>query len=212
MVAYVKKSIGLGAVPNDDTGSTLIVGGGIINDNNDEIFGATDYEAGGAKVFKYEANGIAQSQQGIKFGGTSASNLINDFQSGEYFPVLTAETSGTITLNTIGDSLAIKKIGNTCWVKGQILVLSVAAPVGALSLSLPFLVPSLTDGQEISAGSVGYGGLNALGSAGSLIVRVETSGAKAIIVEQTTTTLLNDVADHIKANSFLWFDFSFTTV
>lgn len=59
MAAYVKQSIGLGTVPNDDTGDDLRAGGDKINDNFDEIFTAITYEASGPKVVVFDGLGRA---------------------------------------------------------------------------------------------------------------------------------------------------------
>jgi len=146
MALYVQQSVGLGTVPNDDTGDDLRAGGDKINDNNDEVFGATDYDAGGAKVWVNEPGGIAQSQQGVKFGGPAAANLLDDYEEGTFTPtVIGVTTTGVGTYSE--QSGRFTKIGDM--VHFQIgLVWSAHTGTGNMRISgLPFTSASSATGR-----------------------------------------------------------------
>lgn len=142
MALYSKQSIGLGTVPNDDTGDDLRAGGDKINDNNDEVFGAVDYDAGGAKVFIFEASGIAQSQQGIKLGGTVTANLLNDYEEGTWSP-----TQAGVTL-TVG-SASFTKIGRLVTITFDITWPTTSDTTAVALGGLPF-TPNANSGSGLS--------------------------------------------------------------
>jgi len=66
MAAYAQQSIGLGTVPNDDTGDDLRTGGDKINDNFDEIFGQITFEAAGPNAITYDGSGNNILSKSIK--------------------------------------------------------------------------------------------------------------------------------------------------
>lgn len=136
--------------------------------------------------------------------------FLGQTEDNPYAATLTAG-SGTITLNPAGDTLRFARLtGKRVHVSGQINVSSVSAPSGSLRLNLPVAAVSLADQQELSAGSIGYGNVNAIGSPAALVMRIPGAGSAIGIVEQTTTTFTDDVASHIKSGTFLWFDFMYT--
>lgn len=136
-------------------------------------------------------------------------NCLDDYEEGYYTATLTCGTSGTITINASYDQLAYTKIGRLVTVTGAIAVGSVDSPVGSLTLNLPFPLASLTEIADQSSGIIVPNNINALDAAGALALLIAASGA--VIVEKTTTTLLNDVANHMKANADLYFNFYYFT-
>lgn len=150
MVAYVKQTVGLGTVPNDDTGDDLRAGADKLNDNHDEIFGATTYDAGGAKVWINEASGIAQSQQGIKLGGIVAANLLDDFEKKTTWSIELSDASIGGNLATIGGTKSgtVTKIGDVVIVRGTLVNISTAgmtAGNGLFIQGLPFVAENLAN-------------------------------------------------------------------
>lgn len=137
-------------------------------------------------------------------------NTLDDYEEGTYTATLTCGTSGTITLTSTRDLLAYTKIGRSVSITGSIRVNSVSSPVGNLVLNLPFALGTLAETSEEISGSVSYGAIIALGAAGALGLYANT-GSSINILEQTTTTWLFDVANHIQATTELVFSFTYFT-
>lgn len=140
---------------------------------------------------------------------SGGANTLDDYEEGTYTATLTCGTSGTITLNSGANLLAYTKMGNYVYITGQLLVDSVSSPVGSLTLNLPFTIADMAEQAAFFAASAQYTDINALGAAGALCIFGNENTASVTIREQTTTTNLNDVANHIKAGSYLRFNFSF---
>jgi len=122
---------------------------------------------------------------------------------------LTCGTSGTITLNTSYDLLAYTKIGRLVFVQGNIRNSAISSPLGSLTINLPFVTANLDKGSDIANGSISYYDVNAFESGGSLMLNTNSGSTTALIMEFTTTSQLNDVANHMKASSQLKFGFSY---
>jgi len=76
---------------------------------------------------------------GLTFNGDTAnSNALDDYEEGEHTAVITATTSGTITLDSTNNKLAYTKVGRVVHVQGTIVVDSVSSPVGVAKITLPF--------------------------------------------------------------------------
>jgi len=85
---------------------------------------------------------------GIDFSatsGTGTSELFDDYEEGDHEVAVTAGTSGTITVGASSSVLAYTKIGRQVTLMGRILIGSVASPVGALKISLPFVIGNMTE-------------------------------------------------------------------
>jgi hypothetical protein len=104
---------------------------------------------------------FASGSGGIQFGGdTAAANALDDYEEGTYTATLTPGTSGTITLGN--STLAYTKIGRVVTVTGYLLVSSVASPVGAIEMNLPFTIlnnvtaqtGALFIGNDLASGNV----------------------------------------------------------
>ena len=88
---------------------------------------------------------IGTSGKGIDFSattsgsGTMTSELLSDYEEGTWTPVLTPNTSGTITITSPTNSLNYTKIGRLVTLTGRIVITSVSVPLGLLILSgFPF--------------------------------------------------------------------------
>ena len=90
---------------------------------------------------------VGTSGKGIDFSatpGTGTSELLSDYEEGNYIGTLTPSTSGTITVNTLANQVNYTKIGRVVYVSGFLEVGSVSTPVGTdVLLNLPFTISNL---------------------------------------------------------------------
>lgn len=127
-----------------------------------------------------------------------------------YTAVATPGTSGSLPLLSTADLLRITVINDDVWVTGTIRFDTATAPLGSLSISLPFTAATLSERPD-NGTAVMYRSLgSALGTAGSLYMIIGEGATDLLIVEMTTTDILNDVANHITGNTELQFDFHYT--
>jgi hypothetical protein len=102
-------------------------------------------------------NVIVANGYGINFSatpGTGTSELLADYEEGEYTAAITCGTSGTVTLNTSNDTLTYTKMGRQVTVQGYLAISSVSSPVGYFAVSLPFTIANLTEGGGQQGGSL----------------------------------------------------------
>ena len=95
---------------------------------------------------------------GIKFNGdTAAANGLDDYEEGSHTATVSCSTSGTVTLNSLYDTLAYTKIGRYIHVQGELVVSSVSSPTGYLTVSLPVasLSPGKRQGRSVASIAVG---------------------------------------------------------
>lgn len=91
----------------------------------------------------------------IKFG---SGTVLSSYEVGTWTVTLTPSTSGTITPYTSFNTGSYTKIGNCVTVTGQIIVDTVATPVGSeVLLSLPFSIVGGTQRSTRFAGSMATG-------------------------------------------------------
>lgn len=173
MTTYTQQSIGLGTAPNDDTGDDLRTSFDKLNNNFDEVFGATTHDAAGAKVWINEAGGIAQSQQGIKLGGTAAPNLFNDYEEGTFTPTISADTPGAPTYS-VQDG-AYQKIGR--WVN---ILLEVAISGGTLPSGNNVTIEGLPFVPDFSSPVFQLFYFNLTGGTNGRIVRAFAGGTPVV--------------------------------
>ena len=99
---------------------------------------------------------------GIDFSATSdaagmTSELLDDYEEGEWTPTFTPGTSGTITPNTIFDTGGYIKIGRLVYLQGYVGFSAVSSPVGTLVIGgLPFTSATLTDRADRTAFWINY--------------------------------------------------------
>ena len=102
---------------------------------------------------------IGTSGKGIDFSATSngpgtTSELLDDYEEGEYTVTLTPSTSGSITLSV--SHLGYTKIGRVVTVTGWLIVGSVSSPVGSsITASLPFTVANTGGSSSAFGGTCG---------------------------------------------------------
>ena len=93
----------------------------------------------------FTGNLAVASGNGISFAATSdtagmASELLDDYEEGDFTPTMTPSDSGSITLNSSVDRLAYTKIGRLVHIQGLLETTSKSSPVGSIIniASLPF--------------------------------------------------------------------------
>ena len=126
------------------------------------------YFTGGAKRLETTSAGVSidgnliigTSGKGIDFSatsGTGTSELLDDYEEGEFSVTLTPSTSGSIALQTGADTMLYNKVGRVVHCQGQINVQSIASAVGSsIAVNLPFAKLNTTDASEASSGPVTY--------------------------------------------------------
>jgi len=86
---------------------------------------------------------------GIYIGGDTSSNLLDDYEEGEFTVTLTPSTSGSITLQTGADTMMYTKIGRLVQVQGQLNVQSISSAVGTeVTFTLPVTKGNRTESSE----------------------------------------------------------------
>lgn len=122
---------------------------------------------------------------GLTFNGdTAAANALDDYEEGTFTATAIPSTSGTITLSV--NSCTYTKIGRQVTIKGQLVVGSVASPVGTLVTigGLPFTTINSVAGR--GAGSATY--FPAVGS-GSLPLNYQLQNAVEWNLVLTASTI-----------------------
>jgi hypothetical protein len=131
------------------------------------------------------------------------STLLDDYEEGTWTPVLTPNTSGSITLSSPTNSLNYTKIGRLVTLTGRIAVNSVSTPLGLLILTgLPF-----TSGSSLSNNSgagIVYGDLTTIALA--LSFRIAENATGGIIA----TPNQGDAAPLMQAGTALFINIAYT--
>tara|TARA_R110000796_G_scaffold248717_1_gene375730 strand:+ start:1551 stop:2363 length:813 start_codon:yes stop_codon:yes gene_type:complete len=126
------------------TGSTL-TDGLVIDTNQDVSIPNGNIEMGNGYGIDFSAT------------GTGTSELLDDYEEGEFAVTLTPSTSGSIALQAGADTMLYNKVGRVVHCQGQINVSSIASAVGSsIAVNLPFAKLNTTDGSEASSGPVTY--------------------------------------------------------
>lgn len=86
---------------------------------------------------------IGTSGKGIDFSANTGtpgmtSELLDWYEEGVYTATMVPTTSGTITLAGTHNTLSYTRIGRMVTVTGMLMVDTIAAPVGAININLPF--------------------------------------------------------------------------
>jgi len=152
---------------------------------------------------------IGTSGKGIDFSitssgsGTMTSELFSDYEEGTWTPVLTPNTSGTITITSPANSLNYTKIGRLVTLTGRITITSVSLPLGLLILSgFPFTSGG-TASKNSGAGAVYPADMT---TALALTFRIAENAAGGIIA----TPNQGDAAPIMQANTTLYINIAYT--
>lgn len=111
---------------------------------------ARDFGSGGARWKNLYLSG------GAYIGGTGSSNYLDDYEEGEYTPLLYGYTTGSGTLlplRSTHNTLSYTKVGRKVTVNGKIETSGSHSATGSLLLSVPFTSANLTDQAGQGAGA-----------------------------------------------------------
>jgi hypothetical protein len=151
-------------------------------------------------------NLIVASGQGIDFSataGTGTSELFNDYEEGTWTPVLTPNTSGTITITSPANSLNYTKTGRVVTLTGRITITSVSLPLGLLILTgFPF-TSGATASKNSGAGAIYPDNMT---TALALSFRIAENSTGGIIA----TPNQGDAAPIMQANTNLYINIAYT--
>jgi hypothetical protein len=150
---------------------------------------------------------MGTSGKGIDFSatsngsGTTTSELLNDYEEGEWTPTFTTGTSGTITVDTVNTKARYTKIGRQVTVAGSFYVTSVSSPVGEWRIQgLPFT--SNTGASLRSAVSVFADGLET--TATTSIVGYVDPNVTYITLYKYAAGIVSTMAADVKAGSYVF--------
>jgi len=166
-----------------------------------------------AEQVRIHSNGVLSASDGIALGvGTAntASNVISDYEEGEYVVTATPSAGGTITLHDGFNTASYTKIGRLVHVSGLLNVDSVSSPSGFVGLNLPFTPANLGERSADSAGSIYITG-SASNFVRDYVATVNEGDARIFIQLGDGTSGVNDSAQQIQANANFVFSMSYHT-
>jgi len=150
---------------------------------------------------------VANLTAGRAIGATSiqfgSGTVLSSYEEGNWTPVLTPNTSGTITITSPTNSLNYTKIGRLVTLTGRITITSVSLPLGLLILTgFPF-----TSGATVSKNS-GAGAVypDNMTTALALSFRIAESATGGIIA----TPNQGDAAPIMQAGTNLYINIAYT--
>lgn len=151
---------------------------------------------------------IGTAGKGIDFSatpGTGASELLDDYEEGNWTPVLTPAV-GTITPNATYTGGTYTKVGDLVTVNGCVYVTSVSTPSGALTITgLPFASKAGT--TEYRAGSVFATDLNA--TATQPIMLAMAPDTLVLVIAKLVAGVSTAMAADVKAASDIRFSITY---
>jgi hypothetical protein len=147
-------------------GDTITIGSGdaglLINQSNDEIipWDVTSNAARDGLIDLGDASHRFKNfylSGGVYLGGTGSANLLDDYEEGTFDVTLTT-TGGSVTLNSVYNTMSYTKVGRLVTVFGLIITSGVSSPTGDYAHfdTLPFTSANLTEGSGRSGGGVFY--------------------------------------------------------
>jgi hypothetical protein len=148
---------------------------------------------------------------GIAFNGDlGTANQLNDYEEGFHVVTATANTSGTITLDSSFNTLAYTKVGNLVTVQGRLNVSAISSPVGQLRLTLPLTVGNLDEYQGFAVGSFTMSPTSAA-NISDFVAVAEEGDAFVKIFLGDTTSFQNDAANEVTATTAMFFSLTYMT-
>ena len=160
---------------------------------------------------------IGTSGKGIDFSatsGTGTSELFDDYEEGTFSPTITCSTSGTITLESSGDTAFYTKIGRLVTMGGRLIVNSASSPTGNLFITnLPFSANFTVETAGLNSGSaILYNTSSDI--VGGLAVEMASTYTTSILIRDGngTSAGVNSIANKIDGDSIISFSISYVTV
>ena len=181
----------------------------ITADTDDEIH----FKAGGNDLLKLTANGLhfPQSGDGIYLGVTSetASNLLDDYEEGDFQVTTTYAGSGSWGLNTSNDTLHYIKVGKLVHIMGQIKVNAYSSASGIGYIDLPFAQAAQTEDADTGTGEVQI--LGASVNSNLFCINVYSGLARLYFDIHDTTALANAALAQFDSNLAINLSISYHT-
>jgi hypothetical protein len=154
----------------------------------------------------------AASGAGISFPATvsasSDANTLDDYEEGTYDVVVTASTSGTVTLVGGTDSSSYTKVGRQVTVTAFISVSSVSSPIGYFTVSLPFPIGTLSESQTRGSGSVFVTNAASARAADFILLGVESESNFRVYLGDNVN-IQTDSAQELQGGSSIYFTFTY---
>ena len=162
-----------------------------------------------------DGNLVVANGHGIDFSATSdgttmSSELLDDYEEGEYTVTATPSDSGSITLNSSFNTGSYTKIGRFVNVGALVNVSAVSSPSGFIGINLPFTPANLGERAGDSVGSIYIsGGASALMR--DYVASVNEGDVRLFIQLGDGTSAANDSAQQIQANTNIVFNINYHT-
>tara|TARA_R100001082_G_scaffold97893_1_gene65924 strand:+ start:823 stop:1422 length:600 start_codon:yes stop_codon:yes gene_type:complete len=158
-----------------------------ITDNSD----STAITISSAEVIDIELGDIifSTADKGICLGATSATaaNTLHDYEEGTYTFTMTAETSGTYTVDSSYNTGQYVKIGQICHCGGDLRLSSSSSPQGEARVGHPFTVINNT--KRLFVGLVNSVGIDAQSNMmGAFRLRAAAGVAKSTLLYNTASS------------------------
>jgi hypothetical protein len=186
-IINVATNHGLQIKTNNTTALNIASGGDVTVSTGNLVIGT----AGKGIDFSATSNG----------SGTTTSELLNDYEEGEWTPTFTTGTSGTITVDAVNTKARYTKIGRQVTVAGSFYVTSVSSPVGEWRIQgLPFT--SNTGTSLRSAVSVFADGLET--TATTSIIGYVDPNVTYITLYKYAAGVVSTMAADVKAGSYVF--------
>lgn len=181
-----------------------------LNTDAGNLIKATDTALSFPLGATFNTNNLTQgtAAKGINFTANTpaagmTSQLLNWYEEGTWTPVLTPNTSGTITITSPTNSVNYTRVGRLVTLTGRIVISSVSLPLGLLILTgFPFASGG-TGSKNSGAGAV-YG--DSMTAAFALSFRIAENATGGIIA----TPNQGDAAPLMQANSVLYINIAYT--
>jgi hypothetical protein len=140
---------------------------------------------------------------GVYLGGTGSANKLDDVETGTFQTNISAETSGTITIQSTADTLAYTKVGRLVTITGMVSVASTGSAVGTFIQlnNLPFTSADLSEFAGRMGGHVTYNDA----SAGT------KTSIGTLMLESSTQIRLYVTAANVAGSDDFYVSFSYTT-
>ena len=129
---------------------------------------------------------------GVHIGGTGDANKLDDYETGTHDPTISCSSSGSITVNGAINTLFYTKVGQLVSVTGRLSTSSVSSPVGAVNITLPFVVLNIADTS--AAVSVALNGI-ASGSVGDFWAEAPQNQSKVVVYKTGGTNVASTAAN-----------------
>jgi hypothetical protein len=173
-------------------------------------------QQGGVETWRFNASGnfAAVNGKGIDFsasaGAGASGSLLADYEEGTHTATVTPSTSGTVTLDATVQTLGYTKVGRMVNVFGNLKVSSVASPVGAFTVSLPYASANLTGEAGAASGSIVVRSV-ASANIADFFIRLGEAQSGFLVYLGDAATQQADSAQQLQANTEIQLSITYAT-